>query len=883
MHQKQRQCITAIQFVLMVASTLLAACTGSYAQTVAEDTPQVEARVNALLSKLSLEEKIDLIGGIDKFYIRGLSSINLPPLRMSDGPMGVREWGPSTAYPGGIALAASWNPKLAEEIGTAIGHDARARGVSLLLAPGVNLYRAPMAGRSFEYFGEDPVLAARIAVGYIRGVQQQGVIATIKHLAANNQEFNRIEVSSDVDERTLRELYLPVFEAAVKEGHVGAVMDAYNPVNGWHPSQSSALNCDLLKKDWRFDGIAMSDWGGTHNAIAAANACLDLEMPSGQYMNRDTLLPAIREGRVSVEVIDDKVRRILRKAVQFGLFDRPDVDLKQNLYNAQNRKVALDGALEGAVLLRNESGVLPLDKRQIKTLAVLGPNATPAVYAGGGSSKVNPYETVSTLSGLLDFLDGKANVEYDRGLPDLNELSKGTKYTFNGKPGAKLELFADPDFHGQPVKTLIVPNIEPGSLSSILKPDGTLIDGVRALRFTATYLPHCAGNHLFLTSGGGPEAYLSGQDQYRLMVNGAQLIELVPFEQQGPLARYRDLPDVKPLEIRFDYVAASQRAYPRLAIGATADLVSERAKQLAKVADAVVLAVGFDPTTEREGMDRTFELPYGQEELIRTVARHNKKVIVVLNAGGGVDMHNWVDAVPAILHTWYPGQEGGAALAQLLFGEHNPSGKLPITIDRTWESSPVHNSYYAQERKNSASAEGSFPYDMAGQSRIAKIETGVAYTEGLLSGYRYYSGAATKPLFPFGFGLSYTTFRFSNLHIGQFGDEGVDVTADVTNSGRRQGEEVVQLYLGLPSSYVPMPARELKSFQKIALAPGETSQVKLHLNRRALSYYDVTTKSWKLDSGEVKVFVGDSAEDTPLSGGFIVPHQERLQSEISDR
>jgi beta-glucosidase len=866
MHQKQRPSIPRPQIVLLAVFMLFAACAAS-----AGDTPQVEARVNALLGKLTLEEKIDLIGGIDKFYIRGISSIHLPPLRMSDGPMGVREWGPSTAYPGGMALAASWDPKSAEEMGTAMGRDARARGVSLLLAPGVNLYRAPMGGRSFEYFGEDPVLAARIAVGFIQGVQLQGVIATIKHFAANNQEFNRIEVSSDVDERTLRELYLPVFEAAVKEGHVGAVMDAYNPVNGLHPSQSAALNCDVLKKDWKFDGILMSDWGGTHNGIAAANACLDLEMPSGLYMNRDTLLPAIKEGRVSVEAIDDKVRRILRKEVEFGLLDRSDADMQQSLYSEKNRKIALAGALESAVLLKNEGALLPLNKNQIKTLAVIGPNATPAVYAGGGSSKVNPYETVSTLSGLMDSLEGKADVEYDRGLPDLSELSKATKFTFSEKPGVQLELFADADFHGQPFKTLIVSNIEPGSLLSILKPDGTLIDEVKALRFTATYHPCRQGNHLFLTSGGGPEAYLSGQDRYKLVVNGATIIALVPFEQQTPLATYRDLPDDKPLEIQFDYVPASRRAYPRLAISAASDLVSVRAKRLAETADAVVLAVGFDPTTEREGMDRTFELPYGQEELIRSIVQLNKKTIVVLNAGGGVDMHNWVDAVPSILNTWYPGQEGGTALAQLIFGEHNPSGKLPITIDRTWESSPVHNSYYAEQRKGSGSTEGAFPFEMAGQNRITKIEKGVAYTEGLLSGYRYYSGAEIKPLFPFGFGLTYTTFRFSNLHIGQLSGEGINITVDVTNSGGRSGEEVVQLYLGLPSTFVPMPAKELKAFQKLSLIAGETSQVTLHLDPRAFSYYDVTSKSWKLDSGEVKVFLGNSSENTPLTGSFRVP------------
>ena len=873
MHSKQKALIPAVRTILSITLVAFMVCSAARAQGPLEDTPQVEARVSALLSKLTLEEKIDLIGGAEKFNIRALPSIGLPMLRMSDGPMGVRTWGLAPAYPGGMGLAASWDPKMAETLGAAMGHDARARGVSFLLAPGVNIYRAPMGGRSFEYFGEDPILAGRIAVGFISGVQQQGVIATVKHFAANNQEFNRVQVSSDVDERTLRELYLPAFEAAVKDGHVGAIMDSYNPVNGVHPTQNATLNCSILKGDWKFDGIVMSDWGATHNGIAAANACLDLEMPSPEFMNRETLLPAIKDGRVSIAVIDDKARRILRKAVQFGFFDRPQTDLQQSLYTEQNRQVALQGALEGAVLLKNDGALLPLDAHHIHTLGVLGPNAAPAVYGAGGSSRVDPYEAIGTLSGIMDYLGGKADVKYDPGLPNLAELSRATKFTFHGQPGVQVELFADADFHGQPLKTQIVSNIEPAPMAGILQPDSTLPDEVKALRFTATYTPHSAGSYLFLTAGGSGDPYLSGQDKYKLFVNGTQIAAMAPFEMHAPLDTYRDLPAATPVEIRFDYVPGSRRAYPRVAISATADLVSERAKQIAAASDVVVLALGFDASTEKEGMDRSFALPYGQEELVRTVAALNKKTIVVLNAGGGVDMHRWVESVPSILHAWYPGQEGGIALAQILFGDHNPSGKLPITIDRTWEDSPVHDSYYPKEGETRApSPEGLYTYGVGGVNHVAKVEQGVTYKEGLLNGYRYYSGSTRKPLFPFGFGLSYTTFSFSNLHIGAVGADGVDVTADVTNTGKRQGEEVAELYLGLPSTHVPMPDRELKAFQKVSLSPGETSHVTLHLDRRSFSYYDTTASAWKLDTGEVKVFVGDSSQDTPLTGSFSVSH-----------
>lgn len=871
MHKNTKRFVTTVLGFGIATMVAFAGNAEAAGQGPIADTPQIEARVNAMLSKLTLDEKIDLLGGVNKFYVRGLPSIGLPTLRMSDGPMGVREWGHSTAYPGGSALAATWDPDFARQMGASIGQDARARGVSFLLAPGVNIYRSPMSGRSFEYFGEDPVLAAQIAVGFIDGVQGQGVIATAKHFAANSEEYNRVEVSSDVDERTLHELYLPAFEAAVRQAHVGAIMDGYNPVNGMHPTENAALNCGILEKEWGFRGIVMSDWGAVHHAVPAANSCLDLEMPSGEYLNRANLLPAIREGKVSIASIDDKVRRILREAVEFDLFDRSPFEPHQIPEDATSQKVAFQGALEGAVLLKNEGNVLPLDSNKIKLLAVIGPNATPAVYGGGGSSNVTPYAAVSLLAGLKNYLAGKADVEYDRGLPDLAELSQATHFAFDGQPGVQAQLFADRGFHGKPFRTLTVPNIDPSSMKEILKPDGTLPAEVKAIRFTATYMPRTAGSYLFLTSGGGPQAYASGQDRYTLLVNGKQLVSIAPFEQQAPLAMYRDLPDVQPLTIQFDYVPMSNRAYPRLAISYTDDLISHRVREIAAKADAVVIAVGFDPSTEREGMDRSFELPYGQEALIRRIADINPKAIVVLNGGGGIDMHRWNSAVSAVMDQWYPGQEGGRALAQLLFGEHDPEGKLPMTFDRTWDESPVRNSYYATPRAIGKDAkEPTFTYIMAGATLPGRMNLGVKYTEGLMNGYRYYAGSKEKPLFPFGFGLSYTTFAFSHLHAGKVGGDGVNISADVSNTGSREGAEVLQLYLGLPSDHVPMPERELKGFRKVRLAPGETAHVVLHINLRDLSYYDVASQSWKVDTGRVRVYVGDSASNTPLTGSFDV-------------
>jgi len=386
--------------IILGALLLIGNLQAVFAQSTQLPKAEIEKRVDALLVKMNLEEKLTLIGGINDFYIQALPRLGLPALRMSDGPLGVHDYGPTTAYPAGIALAASWDVDLARRVGEMMGKDARARGVHFILAPGMNIYRAPMNGRNFEYLGEDPYLASRLAVSLIEGMQSQGVIATAKHFAVNNQEYGRMDHSSDVDERTLREIYLPAFEAAVKEAKVGALMDAYNLVNGVYMFENHFLNNVIAKKEWGFDGIIMSDWGATHDGKAAANGGLDLEMPSALFMNKQTLLPAIQSGEIPITTIDDKVRRILRKAIQFGFYDREQTDRTIPLYSQQGRQLALEEASSGMVLLKNENGILPLEKNRIKTLAVLGPNAYPAVIGGGGSSLTKPFNSVSYLEGI---------------------------------------------------------------------------------------------------------------------------------------------------------------------------------------------------------------------------------------------------------------------------------------------------------------------------------------------------------------------------------------------------------------------------------------------------------------------------------------------------
>src|SRR3989441_8799629 len=371
-------CSTAAVLSLLIQIAIPAMAQSSASQFSASPSmtsAEVERRIESLLGQMTLEEKIDMISGVDGFYIRGVPRVGVPRLRMADGPIGVRNYGPATAMAGGIALAASWNPALVERVGTELGRDARAKGVHFLLAPGVNIYRAPMNGRNFEYFGEDPFLASRVAVGYVKGVQSQGVSATVKHFMGNNSEVDRHHTDSVIDERTIREIYLPVFEAAVKEARVGAIMDSYNLTNGLHMTQNAYFNRDIARKEWGFEGLIMSDWTSTYDAVGAANGGLDLEMPFAKFMNRESLLPAIKEGKVSVASVDEKVRRILQTAIRFGWLDRDQTDLSIPRYNPQGRLAALQAARESMVLLKNEGNVLPLGRAQIKSIAVIGPDA----------------------------------------------------------------------------------------------------------------------------------------------------------------------------------------------------------------------------------------------------------------------------------------------------------------------------------------------------------------------------------------------------------------------------------------------------------------------------------------------------------------------------
>jgi beta-glucosidase len=805
----------------------------------APQKPDVESRVNSILDKMTVEEKIEMLGGINDFYTRPIPRLGVPSLKMSDGPMGVHDYGLTTAYPAGIALAASWDVDLAHRFGVAMGNDARARGVHFILAPGMNIYRAPMNGRNFEYFGEDPFLASRMAVNEIKGIQEQGVIATAKHFAGNNSEFARTTLSSDIDERTLREIYLPAFEASVKEGRVGAVMDAYNLVNGVYMTANNYLNNEILKKEWGFDGIVMSDWGATHEGVAAANGGLDLEMPSPSFMNHEALLPALKAGRISTETIDDKVRRILRKAIEFGFFDRQQTDTSIPFYSQEGRQVALEAARGGMVLLKNTGNLLPLDETKLKTIAVIGPDAYPAVISGGGSAETKPFNAVSYLEGISNRLGTKVRVLYDVDVPVLDPVFDNSEFVTapGGESGLKGEYFDNEDLKGTPVlvRTDRYVHFDWGEGSFA---PGQPVDHF-AVRWTGYFVPKESGDYQFFTSA---------DDGVRLYIDDERAIDdWLPHSQTLDTCN-KHLEAGHAYKIRLEYFDSVSTAIVGFGVTRADSYVGNKTKALVAKADAVIICVGFDDKAEGEGFDRRYQLPGGQDELIRQISAVNKNTIVVITAGGNVDMTRWIDKVPAVLDAWYPGQEGGAALAQIVFGDYSPSGKVPVSFERRWEDNPVFHSYYP-----------------------AKGESRVQYSEGVFVGYRHYDRSETKPLFPFGYGLSYTTFAYSNLSVtpasGKF-DQPVTVSFEVKNQGRREGAEVAELYVSDPHASVPRPVKELKGFAKVNLKPGQSKRVSINLDRRAFSFYDVGKKDWNAEPGLFNILIGSSSDKIQLQGTF---------------
>ncbi len=661
----------------------------------------MEARISDLLQRMTQPEKLSLlalIGPDDPLNLNTppIPRLGISALRTSDAPEGLRD-GPATSFPMGIVMASTWNPALIRQVGAAIGEEAKAKNRQVVYGPCVNIHRTPQSGRTFENYSEDPYLTARLAVDYIEGMQSQGVAACIKHFACNNQETHRHDIDVQVDERALHEIYLPAFEAAVNEAHVWSLMPAFNHVNGTWMAHNKPLLTDLVKTQWRWDGLVISDWGAVHDTAPAANAGTDIEMPQPDHFKPAALTEALQKGEITQPAIDDKVRRLLRTLARTGALDPPKPPDTKAVNSPWHQALARKVAQQGITLLKNERGLLPLDKTKIKSVAVIGPNGADTQLGGRWSADVVPFYTVTVLDGLKKKLPAGVTVASAQGCPR----------TGSGSPDALREAVA-----------------------------------------------------------------------------------------------------------------------------------------LAAKSDVAIVVVGMDKDYEGEEMDPpTLYLPGDQDKLIQAVAAANKNTIVVLNNGSPVLMDRWLGQVPGLVEAWYAGQETGTALADILFGDVNPSGKLPDTL---------------AARREDYSDWGNYP----GNGTV------VSYAEGIYVGYRHFDKAKIAPLFPFGFGLSYTTFGYSSLAMPATLGRGQTATVRVTvqNTGKRVGDEVAQLYVRALDSKVARPVRELKGFGRVSLQPGQKAVVSFPLDMRAFSYWDVGMHIWRADPGLYGIEVGSSSRDLRAQG-----------------
>lgn len=813
-------------------------------------TRSPEERVSALIDSMTLDEKIDLLSGYEDFYLHPCDRLHIPAFKMADGPLGLASWGlfgRGTAYLSALSLAASWNRDLGLTLGNAFAEDWRARGIHLLLAPGVNLYRSSKSGRNFEYFGEDPYLTSEMAMAFTDGVSQGGVMPVVKHFAGNDQEFDRYGVNTVADETTLREIYLLPFEKLIKKGGVKAIMSGYNLLNGEHCSENEWLD-SLLRKEWGFNGIHMSDWGATHSTFEAAHRGLDLEMGSNYFFTRQALYPLIEAGFIPESLIDEKVGHIYGACVEAGFFDRPQKIDSLPLFSRQRCDVALQGAREGIILLKND-GMLPKSPGEVRKIAVIGSTANPSVisdrrygnsgivYGGGGSSKVNPWYIRTDLDGILANYP-ETEVYYCEGVS--NRLSdavfSGSRFIApTGERGVRFSVIDAST--GEVVSEKITDRISeqwynPGKFDA---PEAY------RLQWAASIVPNRDDSIIILTRA---------QGAYRLLVDGETVIDatdsrsshygeyVIPVRKNLPITLLLEYDgrDITPSEMRLGYVYAG-------------DIDYGEATAMAREADMVVCCVGHDGASELEGKDRSFGLPYGQDALVEAVVDANPNTVVVIHGGGGVDMSRWVDNVPAIIHALYPGMEGGMALGEIVSGKVNPSAKLPFSIERVWEESPAAGNY--DEKRDTRE---------------------VAYEEGIFMGYRGFDRNGIQPLFPFGHGLSYAEFRYGDLKVEKCeeGDNLYAVTFTVTNAGKREGAEVSQVYVSDHACPLPRPSKELKGFAKTRLNPGESKRVTILLDEEAFRHYDAELGDWAISPGLYKVKVGGSSVNLPLQADICV-------------
>ncbi|MCL4551285.1 MAG: glycoside hydrolase family 3 C-terminal domain-containing protein [Bacteroidetes bacterium] len=792
----------------------------------------VDERVADLLKRMTLEEKIDLLGGTG-FATKPNERLGIPELRMSDGPVGVR-WSESTAFPVSIAMSATWDPAQVEKVGSAIGREVKGHGRDIILGPCVNIARIPQGGRNFESFGEDPFLTSRMAVDYIRGVQKEDVAATVKHYAANNQEYERDFVNTIVSERALNEIYFPHFKAAVEKAGVLCVMSAYNKVNGAYCSENDYLLVDKLKKDWGFKGLVMSDWGAVHSTLPTANSGLDLEMPVGKYLNQKTLLDEVKKGTVPESKIDNKVSRILGVIFKLGLFDHERKENSSLINSAENRKVAYETSRESIVLLKNDQNVLPMQTEKIKSIAVIGPDAEIARTGGGGSAMVTPIDPISALQGLKNKLGDKIKINFAAGVRlEGDERPIDAKYLFTDETlkeqGLTGNYFNNKELSGSPTITRVDKQINfwwgGGSPAKEIGEDNF------SVRWTGVIKAPATGKFVLSTSS---------DDGIRLYVDDKLVINDWTDHALTATSAEVEMTEGKTYKIRLEYYEFGGDAIIVLGWKLPGEDLMTEAVNAAKSSDVALVFAGTSQNYESEGRDRdNLSLPNNQDELIQKIAKANPNTVVILQNGSPVLMNEWIDKVKGIVEAWFPGVEGGNAIADVLLGNYNPSGKLPVTFPKRWEDCSAYKTY---KQKDSVTV----------------------YDDGIFVGYRHFDKNKIEPLFPFGYGLSYTTFEFDKLKVEKRSNDNFEITFAVTNTGKVKGAEVAQVYVSQVDPKIEKAVKELKNFIRIDLKPGQSSMVKLNLKRDDFAYYDEQIHGWEVDPGKYKIMIGGSSNDLKL-------------------
>ncbi len=790
----------------------------------------VEKRVKDLLSRMTLQEKLDLLGGTG-FATKPNKRLGIPELRMSDGPLGVR-WDSSTAFPSGICMAATWDTSLINKIGKSIGEELKGKGRDVILGPCVNIARIPMGGRNFESFGEDPYLDSRLAVSYIKGVQSEGVAATVKHFAVNNQEFERMFTDVKIDERALNEIYLPTFKAAVTEADVLCVMAAYNKVNGAYCSENHYLLNKKLKDDWKFKGLVMSDWGAVHSTIPTAQNGLDLEMPEGEFLNDKTLTDAINSGEVNIKTIDDKVYRILTVMFKLGLFEHQFSPNKNLINTKEHQKAAYKTAVEGIVLLKNNNNALPLNFKNIKSIAVIGPNVAIARIGGGGSSMVTPVYSVSPLEALKSKLPKKIKISYAPGIKLEGDSSPiETKYFTQpdkNEPGLLAEYFTNKNLEGKPAVTKIDKQVDfnwgGGSPFTNFPNDNF------SVRWTGKLKAPETGDFLI---------DVVSDDGVRLFINNELVInDWNDHAAQSNTYKMHFEKD-KSYKIKLEYYEHGGDALVSLGWRSPNDKLMNEAISAAKNSDVAILFVGTSSNFESEGFDRTsLKLPDDQDDLINKIASVNKNTIVVVTSGSPVLMGNWIDNINAVVENWFGGDEIGNAITDVLIGNYNPSGKLPITFPKRWEDCSAYNSYHKQDSVS-------------------------VYSDGIFVGYRFFDKNNIEPLFPFGYGLSYTKFDYKKINVKSSGDK-YTITFDLKNTGKVKGTEIPQLYIHDTKPIIEKAPKELKRFDRVTLNPGETKNIKFELSKNDFKYFDPAKHEWQVNPGNYEILIGSSSRDIKL-------------------